>query len=520
MAIRTLPIRTLFPLIAVTIFLATMIAGAGATVAAHRAGTARVAVQNLAQAQIAVGDIAFLNEEIQANTLVKAYVPGAGDQAQAATAGDVASVARLATQLSGLQLSAGQHAAAQAVSVAVNRFATWLATAPAPTTAAQTTRTAATFTGYVNAVEQAVAAAQKTLSSGLRDQQTRLAHAVRFSLWLVIAIALLAGVVISSVILLIGMTIGRRLALLGSALQSLADGDLTVRARAGGQRELAAIAGNVNTVADRFAAAFGQLGETSGRLAATATHLETLAANVGRSSGETSAQAAVVARTADEVSQNVQSVASGGDEMGASIAEIARNAHEAARVATGAVQAVVETTGTMSKLGDSSREIGDVVRLITSIAEQTNLLALNATIEAARAGDAGKGFAVVADEVKQLAQETARATEDISRRVETIQEDADQAARAISDIAGVISRINEFQTTIASAVEQQTATTQSINAGVNDAATGSGQIARSISGVAQAAEAATASITEAHDSARDLSRMSDELARLVAGFHF
>ncbi len=154
-------------------------------------------------------------------------------------------------------------------------------------------------------------------------------------------------------------------------------------------------------------------------------------------------------------------------------------------MATGAVQSVVATTGTMNKLGDSSREIGDVVRLITSIAEQTNLLALNATIEAARAGDAGKGFAVVADEVKQLAQETARATEDISKRVETIQEDADQATKAITEIAGVITRINEFQTTIASAVEEQTATTQAINAGVSEAATGSGQIARSISGVAE-----------------------------------
>jgi methyl-accepting chemotaxis protein len=220
------------------------------------------------------------------------------------------------------------------------------------------------------------------------------------------------------------------------------------------------------------------------------------------------------------VSQNVQAVAAGGEQMGSSIGEIARNANEAARVATGAVQSVEVTTGTMNKLGESSREIGDVVRLITSIAEQTNLLALNATIEAARAGDAGKGFAVVADEVKQLAQETARATEDISQRVETIQADADQATRAISEIAGVITRINEFQTTIASAVEEQTATTQAINAGVSDAATGSGQIARSISGVANAAGETTASIGQAEESARELSGMSGELSRLVADFRF
>jgi methyl-accepting chemotaxis protein len=148
------------------------------------------------------------------------------------------------------------------------------------------------------------------------------------------------------------------------------------------------------------------------------------------------------------------------------------------------------------------------------------LLALNATIEAARAGDAGKGFAVVADEVKQLAQETARATEDISKRVETIQEDADQAARAIADIAGVITRINEFQTTIASAVEEQTATTQAINAGVTEAASGSNQIAHNIAGVADAAGQTATSMGEARSSASDLSSMSDELARLVSGFRF
>jgi methyl-accepting chemotaxis protein len=206
--------------------------------------------------------------------------------------------------------------------------------------------------------------------------------------------------------------------------------------------------------------------------------------------------------------------------MGSSITEIAQNAQEAALVATGAVQTVDATTGTMNKLSESSREIGDVVRLITAIAEQTNLLALNATIEAARAGDAGKGFAVVADEVKQLAQETARATEDISRRVETIQEDADEAGRAIADIAGVIARINEYQTTIASAVEEQTASTQSINASVAIAATGSFHIAQSISGVAAAAGETEQTIRQAQASAEELAAMSGDLARVVASFRF
>jgi methyl-accepting chemotaxis protein len=520
MAIRSLPIRMLFPLIAFSIFLAATVTVGGAAVAAHQASDARIAVSNLADAQKGVSDISFLNQRIQTNNTVRSYVPEAASTEQVSIAADLASIVKLAAHLRALPLTSSQQTTVSAVNKSFQQFATWLTTIKPTTSAAATAKLGVTYQAYVARDDAATANAQKALAAGLADQQTRLASAVKFSLWLVIGLCSLSGLLVAALILLIGRSINARLAKLRQALQALADGNLTLRVPAGGQQELAEIAGNVNSVAERFASALSAFGDTSNRLAGAATHLETLAADVGRSSGETSAQAAVVARTADEVSQNVQSVAAGGDEMGASIAEIARNAHEAARVATGAVQAVVETTGTMSKLGDSSREIGDVVRLITSIAEQTNLLALNATIEAARAGDAGKGFAVVADEVKQLAQETARATEDISRRVETIQEDADQAARAISDIAGVISRINEFQTTIASAVEEQTATTQSINAGVSVAATGSGQIARSISGVADAAEAASASIGAAHDSARDLSRMSDELGRLVSGFRF
>ncbi|HST86596.1 MAG TPA: methyl-accepting chemotaxis protein [Kineosporiaceae bacterium] len=319
---------------------------------------------------------------------------------------------------------------------------------------------------------------------------------------------------------LLSRSMNRRVREVVGALDQVAKGDLSHRLNDRGSDEIAEMAGALNVALEKIVGVFTQITGTAAELAGTSSGLQSIAADVGRSAHETSAQAEVVARTADEVSQNVQAVAAGGEEMGTSIGEIARNANEAARVATGAVQSVVATTGTMNKLGESSREIGDVVRLITSIAEQTNLLALNATIEAARAGDAGKGFAVVADEVKQLAQETARATEDISQRVETIQTDADQAAQAILEIATVITRINEFQTTIASAVEEQTATTQAINAGVSDAATGSGQIARSISGVADAAGETTSSIGQAEESARKLAGMSSELSRLVADFRF
>ncbi len=175
---------------------------------------------------------------------------------------------------------------------------------------------------------------------------------------------------------------------------------------------------------------------------------------------------------AEQVSKSVQTVAASAEEMTASIKEIARNAHEAARVATSAVRVAEVTSGTISKLGDSSIEIGKVIKVITSIAEQTNLLALNATIEAARAGEAGKGFAVVANEVKELAKETAKATEDISRKIDAIQGDTTEAVKAIKEIRGIIGQVNDISTTIASAVEEQTATTNEIGRNVAQAAAG------------------------------------------------
>jgi methyl-accepting chemotaxis protein len=450
--------------------------------------------------------------------VVAKFVPGQAETAQKVMDADLAGITVAAEKALALPLNSSERASVTALNQGFVEFSDWLKNTPPPTKPADFPRLAAEYNNRVAANVAATAATQKLLNTGLVKQEKRLTDAVSAGKKLVVGLCLLTGILIASSILVVGRQINRRLSALGTALQALADGDLTVQVEGGGQRELAAIAGNVNTVVEQYSGAFASLGATSSRLGGAAANLEVLAAEVGRSSAETSAQAEVVSRTADDVSQNVQAVAAGGEQMGSSIGEISRNANEAARVATGAVQSVELTTGTMNKLGESSREIGDVVRLITSIAEQTNLLALNATIEAARAGDAGKGFAVVADEVKQLAQETARATEDISQRVETIQADADQATRAISEIAGVITRINEFQTTIASAVEEQTATTQAINAGVSVAATGSHQIAQSISGVAGAAGETAQSMGKAHDSARELSGMSDELAALVARF--
>jgi methyl-accepting chemotaxis protein len=174
----------------------------------------------------------------------------------------------------------------------------------------------------------------------------------------------------------------------------------------------------------------------------------------------------------------------------------------------------------MNKLGASSAEIGNVIKTITAIAEQTNLLALNATIEAARAGELGKGFAVVASEVKDLAQETARATEDISKRVEAIQADTGGAVTAIEQISHVIAQISDFQTTIASAVEEQTATTAEMNRSVAEAATGSNEIAQNITGVAEAARLTSEGVTQTQQATTELARMSADLTALVGNFRY
>jgi methyl-accepting chemotaxis protein len=258
--------------------------------------------------------------------------------------------------------------------------------------------------------------------------------------------------------------------------------------------------------------------ENASSLAGASEQMTGTAAQIAGSAQDASTRSQSVSAAAEQISRSVETVSSASEQMGASIREIAENATEAARVASEAVAVTQATSATMNKLGESSVEIGNVIKVITSIAEQTNLLALNATIEAARAGDAGKGFAVVASEVKDLAQETARATEDISRRVEAIQADTTGAVAAIDEISQVIARISDFQTTIASAVEEQTATTAEVNRSVTEAATGTTEIARSITGVAEAAAQTSQGVGRTQQATAELARMSTRLNDLVAGF--
>lgn len=308
-------------------------------------------------------------------------------------------------------------------------------------------------------------------------------------------------------------------ALLG-AVAAAAEGDLTVDVPISGSDAIGQMGDGIAKLLGDLRGSIASIGHNAEALAAAAEELQVVSEQMGANAAETSSQVSLVTGGSVEVSRNVETVSAGAEQMTASIKEIAKNASEAAKVAGQAVEAATRTNGTVAKLGDSSTEIGQIVKVITGIAQQTNLLALNATIEAARAGEAGKGFAVVANEVKELAKETAKATEDISQKIEAIQGDTGRSVEAIEEIAGIIGQISEFQTTIASAVEEQAATTSDIARSVNDASRGSTEITSNMQAVASAAESTSSGAADSQRAATELAQMAAELQQLVSRFTY
>ncbi|HTV30386.1 MAG TPA: methyl-accepting chemotaxis protein, partial [Xanthobacteraceae bacterium] len=326
-------------------------------------------------------------------------------------------------------------------------------------------------------------------------------------------LSILLGIALS---LLVSRSIANPVKAMAAAMRRLADGDTTVAIPAIGEtNEIGEMAGAVQVFkdnkieADRLRAeqeaeqqrqiARGKriessvtgfekvIAEVVGTVAAASTELQTSAQAMAATAEETSRQSTAVAAASEQASMNVQSVASAADELSSSVAEITRQVAESAKICAEAVGEAAQTRQAMHSTAEMAQKIGAVVTLITDIASQTNLLALNATIEAARAGDAGKGFAVVAAEVKSLANQTAKATEEISAQIGAVQKASAESVRAIETISATITRVNEIATTIASAVEEQGTATKEIARNVQQASDGTNEVSSNITGVSKAA---------------------------------
>jgi methyl-accepting chemotaxis protein len=359
----------------------------------------------------------------------------------------------------------------------------------------------------------------KELQESYADSQARIAgsavsarRSTITGLTIMAALALFAGTYLSR-------KITRPIQIVLGRAETIARGDLTGNEMAiSSHDEVGGLTRAINQMQTSLHTMIDSIRNTAEQVASASQELSATSRQITANSEETTAQAQVVSEAGTQVNTNLHTLSSGAQEMSATIGEIAKNATEAARVGEQAVAAADAANRTVSKLGDSSVEIEKVIEVITSIAQQTNLLALNATIEAARAGEAGKGFAVVANEVKELAKQTAKATEEIKQKIGAIRENTGGAVTAIGGIKGVIDKISQISTTIATAVEEQSATTNEMARNVTEAAHGAGTISENIKGVADAAQNTSSNVGEAQQATEQLAQMANQLRDLVGQF--
>ena len=358
------------------------------------------------------------------------------------------------------------------------------------------------------------------LDAESKRSQTDAARVVRRSEIAIVAMCIVCSVLLFVIAFQTARGINQRLAVITGWLKELASGDLTLQAEDPRRDELGEIAHWFRDSLEKLRVAIGRVAASANSVTAATEEMATVSQRMSGNAEETTKQANVVTAATEKVSRNLQTVSAATEEMSASLREIGANVGKAASVAQEAVGVATSTNQMVTKLGDSSAEIGQVIKVITSIAQQTNLLALNATIEAARAGEAGKGFAVVANEVKELAKQTAKATEDIRSKIEAIQADTKGSVQAISTISSIIHQVNDFSSAISRSVDEQNTTTDDIAMNISEGAKVSTEIAQNISGVAQAALSTSTGAHELTDATQKLERLSSELLSLVGQFKY
>ncbi len=303
-----------------------------------------------------------------------------------------------------------------------------------------------------------------------------------------------------------------------SVVDKLAKGDFTVSFPHLGRDEIGQLLRGLQKMVASLRETLGEVKTSSEKVSASAEEVNRAGLEVATTAKSLAQEAEEVQKAEESVSSNIQAVSSAAQEMVSAITEISQNTSQAAQVANQALVKAQETNEVVSKLSVSSQEIGEVVKLITQIAEQTNLLALNATIEAARAGEAGKGFAVVANEVKELAKQTAKATDEISQKIQAIQTDAEASVQAIEEITGIVGQINDISNTIASAVEEQTATMGEISQSISLAAESTENIKGKINSMTLAVEETAKKGEEGQALSQELASLAVRLKELASRF--